>query len=105
VSVAEVTVAFREVDTVRADEEVVVLMDEMEAVLVDEVAVVLTKDVGGDIFCDQDRSGSFGVCLDGEVKCDELAMLDSEDVVEVEIMPAKSARQTWSSAGQGKQKT
>jgi hypothetical protein len=45
VSVAEVTVVFRGVDTVRADEEVVVLMDEMEAVLVDKVAVVLTEDV------------------------------------------------------------
>jgi hypothetical protein len=32
------------------------------------------------------------VCLDGEVERDELAMLDSEDVVEVETAPAKSPR-------------
>jgi hypothetical protein len=30
--------------------------------------------------------------LDGEVECNELAMLDSEDVLEVEITPAKRVR-------------
>jgi hypothetical protein len=45
VDVAEVTVVFAQVDTVGADEGVVVLMDEVEVVLVDEAAVVLTEDV------------------------------------------------------------